>query len=150
VPDTPDAATQAIDVRDLAHWIVTSAAQRITGTFNLVGNVVPLRAVLSSASVAAGYSGHVVPVDSTWLVDHGVAPWSGENSLPLWIPEGSGFAGFALRSSARAEQMGLQRRSLVETMTATLAYERGRGVDRPRGAGLNAAFEARLLEQWRL
>jgi len=42
-PESPDRDTQAIDVRDLAAWLVTCAEQRRTGTFDASGPVAPYR-----------------------------------------------------------------------------------------------------------
>ena len=41
-PESPDRGTQAIDVRDLAAWIVTCAEQRLTGVYDATGPVLRL------------------------------------------------------------------------------------------------------------
>ncbi|MGZ5366182.1 hypothetical protein [Aeromicrobium sp.] len=39
VPDAPDQPTQTLDARDLAIWLVVSAAARTTGVVNAVGEL---------------------------------------------------------------------------------------------------------------
>ncbi len=149
VPDAPTAATQTIDVRDLARWIVDAAEQQLSGAVNAVGDTYELGHVLDVARQAAAHTGVVTGVDESWLVEHGVASWAGEDSLPLWIEPGVGFNGFARRSRARATTNGLRTRPLDETIAATLTDERARGLTRPRLAGLRPTTEQRLLAAWR-
>ena len=79
-----------------------------------------------------------------WLQDHGVQPWAGPESLPLWIPLGRGFDGFSRRSHVLASRHGLALRSLEETWIDCVAYERSRGLARVRQAGLSDEREAQL------
>jgi 2'-hydroxyisoflavone reductase len=148
VPDDSDRYTQVIDVEDLAQWIVDAGEQRLAGTFNAVGEPTLLGDALLDAQKAARFDGEIVPMDSAWLLEHGVQPWAGENSLPLWIPAGLGFDGFSRRSAKRAIAAGLRRRPVAHTMAAALASERLHGLDRPRSAGLTSATEASLLLHW--
>jgi nucleoside-diphosphate-sugar epimerase len=140
--------TQTIDVRDLAAWIVTAAERGVTGTFNAVGETTPLSAVVELARASAEHPGPLVTVDPAWLLEHGVQPWSGPDSLPLWLPTGTGFDGFARRHCAGAVEAGLRRRPLSETVAAALDFERRSGLDRPRRAGLSPAKERSLLREW--
>jgi hypothetical protein len=148
VPDSPDAVTATIDVRDLAAWIVTASERGLSGTMNVLGEERLLSDVLSLAQRAGGHRGALVALDEDWLVDHGVAPWSGEESLPLWIPRSFGFEAFARRSSAQALARGLVRRPIEETIEATLRSERLAGLERVRAAGLSPARESELLLEW--
>ncbi len=148
VPDGTDAVTATLDVRDLADWIVTVGESGLTGTMNALGEQLLLSDVLSRAQRVAGHRGALIPLDEDWLLEHGVAPWSGNESLPLWIPRSMGFEVFSKRSSARARTLGLSRRPLEETLSATLAFEQNAGLDRERRAGLSRERETELLREW--
>ena len=60
VPDIPADATQIIDVRDLAAWILTAAENGTTGALNAVGEPVPFAAYLEESRRLAGSSAEVV------------------------------------------------------------------------------------------
>ena len=143
VPHSP-LATQVLDVRDLAAWLVRAGLGRATGVVNASGPVVPLAEHLDAARRVAGHDGPTVLVDQEWLVAHEVQPWSGERSLPLWLPLPE-HAGFMARSTAAAEALGLTSRPLTETLADTLAWELASGPGRARKAGLSPADEASLL-----
>jgi 2'-hydroxyisoflavone reductase len=148
VPDDPERPIQVLDVQDLARWIVDAAEQRLIGTMNAVGQSTPLGDALLAAQKVALFGGQVVAMDGAWLLEQGVQPWAGNDSLPLWIPAGLGFDGFCRRSSNRALEAGLRRRPIDQTMAAALATERRYGLDRPRTAGLTSVTEASLLLHW--
>jgi nucleoside-diphosphate-sugar epimerase len=144
VPDAPELGTQVIDVRDLAMWIVESGSGGLRGTFNATGETVPLRQHLETARRVAGHSGPVVAASQEWLLAHGVEPWMGGRSLPLWLPEPED-AGFNSRDSSAARAAGLVTRSLEQTLADTLAWEIARDPARPRRAGLSDDDERSLL-----
>lgn len=143
VPDVP-LATQVIDVRDLAAWLVESAERGAHGVFNAVGETMPLAEHLAVAREVAGHSGPLVPVDQDWLQAHGVETWMGERSLPLWLPMPE-YAGFQSRDGSAARAAGLTRRPLAETLADTLAWELTRDTDRVRRAGLSDDDERELI-----
>jgi 2'-hydroxyisoflavone reductase len=144
VPDAPALPTQVIDVRDLAAWVVDAGAAGLSGTFNAVGETIPLPDHLALARSVASHSGPVVLVDQDWLLAHDVEPWMGERSLPLWLPLPD-YAGFSARDGSAARAAGLVTRPLTDTLADTLAWELASGPDRPRRAGLTAEEERRLL-----
>lgn len=144
VPDSP-VPTQVVDVRDLATWVVAAAEAGAAGTVNAAGPVVPLGDHLAVARSVAGHRGELVAAPPSWLESHGVAPWSGPRSLPLWLPLPD-HAGFMARSTAAAQALGLHCRPLEETLADTLAWELQQGPARPRLAGLSATDEAALVE----
>lgn len=146
VPDIGGSATQIIDVRDLAAWILEAAGLRITGTLNAVGSVVPFEDYVDEAKRLAGYGGRTLTVPEDWLVARGIAYWAGKDSLPLWLPPGHD--GFASRSNDAAVAAGLTLRPWQETLRDTLYDERRRGLDRERKAGLSAETEKRLLDEF--
>jgi nucleoside-diphosphate-sugar epimerase len=144
VPDSPTLGMQLVDVEDLAAWIVLLAEERVAGPFNAVGPSAPLGDLLAAAREAAGHAGPLVTVDQDWLVEHGVEPWAGRRSLPLWLPLPE-YAGFGTRDVSSATAAGLRTRPLVETMRAALAWEEELGVGRERNAGLSDGEERELL-----
>lgn len=48
VPDTPELATQVVDVRDLVRWLLDSARDGTVGTYDAVGPIVLVGADLPS------------------------------------------------------------------------------------------------------
>jgi 2'-hydroxyisoflavone reductase len=148
VPDAPGLLTQVVDVRDLATWLVVAGERRVAGVFNVVGEALPLAEHLATARAVAGHTGPTVPVDQEWLQAHGVEPWMGERSLPLWLPLPE-YAGFSARDGGAARAAGLVHRPLAETLADTLAWEQTLDRGRPRRAGLSDADERELLRSAR-
>lgn len=146
VPDAPHLSTQVLDVRDLALWLVESAASGRSGTFNAMGDPWPLPAHLQMAREVAGHTGPLAEVDQDWLLAHDVEPWMGKRSLPLWLPLPD-YAGFGARSTTAARAAGLEPRPLGETLADTLAWEVETSPDRARKAGLSADDERALLQE---
>jgi 2'-hydroxyisoflavone reductase len=148
VPDIPDAATQIIDVRDLAAWILRSAEQGLTGTYNALGDVVSFDDYISACQRLVGTEAEdIVQPTEDWLVEQGVDYWAGPDSLPLWLPPGH--EGFQARSNQAARGAGMTLRPWQETLAATLEDERRQGLDRERKAGLSRDTERRLVALWR-
>ena len=139
--DTP---VQVVDVEDLASWLVAAVERRTAGTFNAVGDETTLAAVLDACSVAAERRPRFVEAPGEWLAEEGVQPWTGAESLPLWLPLPE-YAGFATRRNDAARQAELRLRPLEQTVSATLLWEREQGLDRSRRAGLTPEREAELL-----
>ena len=146
IPAARDLWTQQIDVRDLSQWLVACAESNTTGVMNAVGNPLPLAEAIERIRRVADFTGSVLVAPDQWLLDHGVEPWAGTESLPLWIPRGRGFDGFSRRSHEVAKRHGLSLRPLEETWSDCLADERSRGLDRARRAGLSVEREVQLRE----
>jgi nucleoside-diphosphate-sugar epimerase len=145
VPDIGANATQVIDVRDLAAWVLAAAERRTVGALNAVGRVVPFGAYLDESVRITGYAGKLLTTPEDWLVSRGVGYWAGPDSLPLWLP--SEHDGFATRSNQSAVAAGLRLRPWQDTLRDTLADELRRGLDRERKAGLSAYTERRLADE---
>jgi 2'-hydroxyisoflavone reductase len=143
-PESPDRGTQAIDVRDLASWIVSSAEQHRTGVFDATSPVLRLGDLVEEVTAAVGGSATVVWADAEFLRERDVAHWSGPRSLPLWLPEEA--RGMTSHDVSAALAAGLTFRPIAETARDTLAWLRSQH-DPPR-TGLTRAEEQDLLDDW--
>jgi nucleoside-diphosphate-sugar epimerase len=139
-----DAPLQVIDVEDLAAWLVHLAEDRVPGAFNALGDVSTVGAVLDACEAATGRRPSYVEVEDGWLAEHEVNPWMGPESLPLWLPQ-SEYAGFMTRRNDAARAAGLTLRPVRDTVSSALAWERERGLERDRQAGLTPSHEAELV-----
>ncbi len=142
-PPLGAARAQVIDVEDLAAFIVERGREGWNGTANAVGDSVPLAQLLALAREVAEHAGPLVEADDEWLTEHGVAPWAGRRSLPLWLP--AGMPGFMTRSNTVYRAAGGELRSIRDTLERTLRDERMRGLTRDRLAGLSRPDELALL-----
>lgn len=143
-PESPDRNTQAIDVRDLAAWIVTCAEQRTTGVFDGTGPVVRLGDLVDQVTEAVGGNAQVVWAPADFLLERDVSYWAGPRSLPLWLPEDA--RGMTSHDVTAAFEAGLVTRPFGETAADTLAWVRA-NPDAPR-TGLSRAEEQDLLDDW--
>ncbi|WP_439662182.1 NAD-dependent epimerase/dehydratase family protein [Lentzea sp. HUAS TT2] len=144
VPDSPDLGFQHIDARDLAQWIVFAAEERVTGTYDSTGPVMPFQMAMGEIAGATAPAGtQLVPVPESLLKELSINPWAGPRSLPMWLPQE--WAKMVGRDVSNALANGLRVRPLAETALDSLEYERGLGLDRPRNAGLTPDEEAEIL-----
>lgn len=141
VPGFPG-LVQLIDARDLAAWAVDAAERRIAVVANVGGETLTLEEHLRIAREVGGATRELVPVSAEWLIAHGVDPWMGPKSLPLWLPDDS--VGLNSSSMAVAESLGLTRRPLADTLADTLAWREAHP-EIALGAGLSDADELELL-----
>ncbi|MFB7462385.1 NAD-dependent epimerase/dehydratase family protein [Streptomyces sp. NPDC056224] len=148
VPDSPDVPTQAVDVRDLAAWLLDCARKGTTGTYDAVGPVMPFGEWVALSREIGGHTGPVVEVGTDWLLGQQVAQFMGEESLAMWMTDPQ-WAGFSARAGDAALEAGLRHRPRAELLADTLRWEREAGLDRPRRAGLSAARERELLDRLR-
>ena len=119
-PGRPYDVVQVIDVRDLATWLLDLAASRTTGVFDAVGTPVPFAELLAGVADGVGNdSPELTWVDTAFLEQHGVVPWAGEGSLPLWLPRPE-YDGMLAHDPGPARAAGLRLRSLAETAPGCL------------------------------
>lgn len=143
-PGTPEDFVQFIDVRDLAHWIVSAAEAGMTGIYDGIGPSLTRGALLTECAAALGSSCTFTWVDRAFLEEQDVRRWTGPRSLPLWLPLPD-FAGFATRDTAPARATGLIPRSLAETARDTLGWLRA---SNGPVTGLNVDEEKDVLAAW--
>ena len=143
VPDVASQPMQVIDVRDLAHWIITMAESRAIGIVHGAGERTTVGDLIQLSAEAAGFAGEQVPAGEDWLHEHDVEEWMGPRSLPLWLP--ASHRGMGLMDDTRALELGLERRPYADLLRDTLTFEREQGLDRPRKAGLSRQNEQELI-----
>ncbi|MDQ7993128.1 MAG: epimerase [Propionicimonas sp.] len=145
-PGEPGDLVQAIDVRDLGEWLVELAETRTAGTFDATSPALPLAGVLAQLATGCGAEPDWTWVPQDFLRAHGVAPWAGPGSLPLWVPRPE-LGGLLAHDPAASLAAGLRLRPFADTARDTLGWVRatpGAAV-----AGLTAAEEDALLDAWR-
>jgi 2'-hydroxyisoflavone reductase len=144
-PGEPDEPVQAIDVRDLARWLMGAAERGLHGTFNTVGPAMPRADMLAAVAAGVVSEPSLVWVPQEFLLDNDVRPWAGERSLPLWLPMPE-YAGFMARDVSAALEAGLVVRPLEDTARDTLDWLRRT----PAAAvtGLTTEEHRELLHRW--
>jgi 2'-hydroxyisoflavone reductase len=143
-PESPDRDTQAIDVRDLAAWIVTSAENHLTGVYDATSRVQRLGDLVDEVARAVGGDPTLVWAPAEFLLERDVTYWSGPRSLPLWLPDDA--RGMTSHDVSAAFDAGLTTRPVGETAVDTLDWLRA-----TPGApctGLSRAEEQDLLDDW--
>ena len=144
VPPSADPC-QVVDVVDLAGWLLRCGLAGTGGVMNATGPVRTLGEVVETCRRVAGAGARIVAAEGSWLVEQGVEPWMGPESLPLWLPLPA-YAGHATRDRTRAGAAGLATRPLEQTVRDALRWEQELGLGRQRRAGLSPARERALLE----
>ncbi|WP_372728496.1 NAD-dependent epimerase/dehydratase family protein [Nocardioides sp.] len=154
VPGSPDDSVQLIDVRDLAGWLVESAERRRTGLLDGVARPMTRAAFVDAVAAAARDLGRHDPatssftaVDQEFLLEQGVEPWMGPDSIPLWLPQPA-YAGMMAHDPAASYAAGLVTRPLAETARDTLLWLDEHpeavvtGIGRSRESDILAAWHA--------
>lgn len=121
VPGSPTDPAQLIDVRDLAVWIVTCAETQQEGTFDGTSPSTSWGAFTKEVAQGVGVSPELTWVDHNFLATQDVAPWSGPDSLPMWLPQPDNAAMVSIDVS-ESLAAGLTIRPLAETARDTLAW----------------------------
>ncbi|MDX6593079.1 MAG: hypothetical protein QOJ13_2275 [Gaiellales bacterium] len=144
-PGTPESATQVIDVRDLAAWLVDTSERSTKGRFNTVGPAerMSIGELLERCIAVSGSDAEVVWVDDRTLLDAGVEVYS---DLPLWLGNDPELTWMDHIDPSPAIDAGLRLRPLDETIAETLRWHHEH-VDDPVRAGfkMNRSREQELL-----
>jgi 2'-hydroxyisoflavone reductase len=148
-PGVPTDPVQFIDARDLAEWTVRMAEGRQTGIYNATGPPQPftMGGMLDGIQSAIGSKAQLIWVNSDFLTQQGVSPWS---DMPVWAPPSGDTAGFADQSIRRALDQGLTFRPLADTARETLAWFKTQPAARQASlhAGLKPEREIAVLAAW--
>ena len=140
VPSSLARAFQAIDTRDLAHFLHLRARSPLVGVFNATGPVPPVTMLdlVEAAASAADADLNVEVVDDGFLTEQGI-----EHELPLWVDDPDWVA-WAQIDVRKAIEAGLTFLPVEDTVAATLAH-----TTVVPGIGLEPDREAELLAAWR-
>lgn len=142
VPRVAGRHVQVVEVGDLAAFATNID---LTGVHDAIGDPTPLDEVLDAFRTATGHGGDVRSASDDWLEAHGVQPWMGERSLPLWLP--AEYSGLTTRSNRAYRAAGGTQTPWAPLIAQVLEDERARGLDRSRRAGLTRADERALLAE---
>lgn len=154
-PGPPDRPVRAVDVRDLAAWILDNTRRQIPGAVNVPGQTGQTFGMLIDAcrNVAApkdGPAAEMVWVSDEVLRSAGVQPWW---QLPMWAPAEPAWAGAWQARGERAEITGIRYRPLADTVRDTWRWmsrhggAAGHGFEPEPGVGLDAAAERAVLDR---
>ncbi|MCH7232915.1 NAD-dependent epimerase/dehydratase family protein [Glycomyces sp. L485] len=120
-PGRPERLVQWVDVENLASWILDAAERGVTGTYDAIAEPSPMESLLHQITDALidqevlEERPDFVWVPQEFLTEHGVNPWTGPDSLGLWVPEPD-YDGMLSRPSAPAVAAGLRPSPLAETV----------------------------------
>jgi 2'-hydroxyisoflavone reductase len=137
---------QVIDVEDLAAWLVRVPESGTSGTYDVAGDVFGFEELLGECAEVTGNDPTFASPEQEWLLERGIEPWAGPESLPLWLPVPD-YARMTSHANDAAKGAGLVLRPLRDTVRSALAWEKELGLGRDRRAGLTPAREAALLEE---
>ncbi|MEV7012919.1 NAD-dependent epimerase/dehydratase family protein [Streptosporangium sp. NPDC051022] len=145
----PGAATwkiQPIDVRDVASFALTCAAQHLIGSYNVAAPIghATFGELLTACRTVTGSTADLVWVDHTFLRRYGVREWT---ELPIWRD----YEGTWQVDASRAHAAGLTCRPLKETVADTWQWlQAGATVASSRSAelGISPEREAKILAAW--
>lgn len=149
-PGRPERPVQWIDVEDLASWTLDAAERGTSGTYDAVGEPVGMASFLDGVADALLGLGVIderpeltwVPQD--FLLEHGVSPWAGPDSLGLWLPEPD-YDGMVSRDAGPAAGVGL----VTSSPSATVERWWRANAEAPTlNAGLSREKEGAVLGAW--
>ncbi|ADD42643.1 NAD-dependent epimerase/dehydratase family protein [Stackebrandtia nassauensis] len=144
-PGDPQRLVQWIDVRDHAEWIIDAAENQVVGTFDAVCPPVPFQRFLDGVAEGMGTTPEFTWVDQDFVQAHEINPWSGEQSLPMWLPLPE-YAGMLTHDVTASVAAGMRNRPVAESAADWYASMK----DKPRDPqkGLTRAREAEVLAAW--
>lgn len=145
-PESPNALTQIIDVRDLADFILDLIESDVSGVFNATGPNPPLSfgLLLDTCKLISGSDAKFKWASTDFLEKNNVAPWS---DLPAWIPATTEDAGFMHVDFSKAVKAGLKFSALEDTIKDIFNWTNDFPADYEMKAGLSKEREKELLEK---
>jgi 2'-hydroxyisoflavone reductase len=150
-PGTGQDPDQVIDARDLSEWVIRLCEDHIIGTFNATGprSALTVAEMLAGCRAASSGSNDVkfTWVDTTFLADNQVRPWS---DMPTWMTPRDDNAGWGRVSIERAVAKGLTFRPLAVTARDTIDWFKTLPAERQGKmlSGLTPEREQDLLAKW--
>ena len=132
---------QLIDVRDAADFALCCAEKAISGELNVTGIPGPLSTIFNEIIRITHSQAEIVWIDEDAIVDAGIKPWT---DMPLMAPVAPSFRYFLEVETKRAIASRLKCRSLEQTLSPLLVWDRGRRNELLKG-GLTSRQEAVLL-----
>jgi 2'-hydroxyisoflavone reductase len=145
-PGAPDASMQFIDARDLADFTLHASESNTGGIFHATGPVMTMQTMLETCKTVTGSNSNIHYLEGKFLLEQGVNPWMGPESLPLWLGNDPDEAGLMQMNVQKALEAGLKIRPLEQTVHDTLAWVQTRGSDHEWKSGLIMKRETELLE----
>ncbi|MCD0446121.1 NAD-dependent epimerase/dehydratase family protein [Glycomyces sp. A-F 0318] len=149
-PGDRDRPVQWIDVQDYADWLLDAADAGVTGTLDAIGDHIGMGAFLDGIADALIAEGVIAErPDLTWvpqefLLEHGVRPWAGHESLGFWVPSPD-YDGHGSRPAGPAVTAGLRLSSLQETVKR---WWRANAAAPSLRAGMSRVKEGEVLAAW--
>lgn len=143
-PGSPDRSIQPVDVRDLAGFAIQSAADGISGAYNVTAPLgeETFGELLGACAKVTRSDAEFVWVPDEQLLAHGVRQWS---EMPLWRT----FPGVWQVNAAAAQAKGLVCRPLAATVADTWSWIQGgsirRGDERAGEIGISRDREQQIL-----
>jgi 2'-hydroxyisoflavone reductase len=143
-PESPNALTQIIDVRDLADFILDLIENDVSGVFNATGPDTPLSfgMLLDTCKLISSSDAKFKWANVDFLEKNNVAPWS---DLPAWLPSTVEDAGFMHVDFSKAVKAGLKFSALEDTVKNILEWINEFPSDYEMKAGLSKDRELELL-----
>lgn len=149
-PGRPERLVQWIDVADLASWVLDAAERGTGGTYDAIGAPIGMGPFLDwVADALVGLGAAAGRPEFTWvpqdfLLEHGVTPWAGPDSLGFWLPEPD-YDGMIARDPGPAVEAGLALSPLAATVER---WWRANAEAPELNAGLSREKEGAVLGAW--
>lgn len=149
-PGAPERRVQWIDVEDYAAWLLDAADAGVGGTIDAIGEPTAFGGVLdgiADALIARGVLAerpNLTWVPQEFLIEHGVNPWAGPDSLGMWVPSPE-YDGMQGRPGGPAAAAGLKTSPL--DVTVNRWWDANAASPRLK-AGLTREKESAVLKAW--
>nr|WP_253253044.1 NAD-dependent epimerase/dehydratase family protein [Rhodococcus erythropolis] len=117
-PGAPTRPLQYVDVRDVASFVLSGLAAKISGAYDVISasGHTTTSGLLEACVDATGSDAELVWIDEGRLAAAGAQPWT---QLPCWVPQEGEFAGFLEADTTKAARAGLQYRPVEDTVRDT-------------------------------